>query len=124
MGFITVPGIPYEIEIKGDKPDKDEAARIIKLVDAFKNKKEADNPFTDEKMRKVYETNDQQLIEAVEKAKETWEKTVGVNLLEEFGFEPLDNLGGTGTGQNNIIINTDPDKQNMVEQKATDFILN
>jgi len=45
-------------------------------------------------------------------------------LLEEFGFEPLDNLGGTGTGQNNIIINTDPDKQNMVEQKATDFILN
>ncbi|HAT66702.1 MAG TPA: hypothetical protein DCS66_19285, partial [Flavobacteriaceae bacterium] len=70
-----------------DKPDKDEAARIIKLVDAFKNKKEADNPFTDEKMRKVYETNDQQLIEAVEKAKETWEKTVGVNLLEEFGFD-------------------------------------
>ena len=87
MGFITVPGIPYEIEIKGDKPDKDEAARIIKLVDAFKDKKEADNPFTPEKMRKVYETNDQQLIEAVEKAKETWEKTVGVNLLEEFGFD-------------------------------------
>ena len=87
MGFITVPGNPYEIEIKGDKPDKDEAARIIKLVDAFKNKKEADNPFTDEKMRKVYETNDQQLIEAVEKAKETWEKTVGINLLEEFGFD-------------------------------------
>lgn len=45
-------------------------------------------------------------------------------LLKEFGFEPLDNLGGTGTGQNNIIVNTDPDKQNMVEQKATDFILN
>ena len=37
---------------------------------------------------------------------------------------PSGSLGGTGTGQNNIIVNTDPDKQNMVEQKATDFILN
>ena len=87
MGTITVTGIPYANEIEGDKPNKEEAQRILKLVEALKDKQGGSNPFTPEKMRKVYETNDQQLIEAVEKAKETWEKTVGVNLLEEFGFD-------------------------------------
>ena len=87
MGTIHVPGIPYAIEIEGDKPNDDEAARIIKLVDAFKDKQEESNPFTPEKMRKVYETNDDDIIAAVEKAKETWEKTQGRGLLKEFGFD-------------------------------------
>tara|TARA_R110002020_G_scaffold201423_1_gene404073 strand:- start:11309 stop:14002 length:2694 start_codon:yes stop_codon:yes gene_type:complete len=86
MGSIRVDGIPYAIEIKGDKPNKEEAIRIKKLVEGFLAKKEADNPFTDEKMRKVYETGDEDIIAAVEKAKTVWEKTQGRNILKEFGF--------------------------------------
>ena len=86
MGTIKVTGIPYAIEIKGDKPDKEESQRILKLVEALKDKQEASNPFTPEKMRKVYETNDEDLIAAVERAKEVWEKTQGRDLLKEFGF--------------------------------------
>ena len=87
MGTITVTGIPYAIEIEGDKPNKEEAQRILKLVEALKDKQGGSNPFTPEKMRKVYETNDDDIIAAVEKAKETWEKTQGRDLLKQFGFD-------------------------------------
>jgi hypothetical protein len=86
MGTVRIEGIPFAIEIEGDKPTKQEAERIKKIVGALQEGEFADTMFTKEKMEMVYATGDDKLIEAVEKSKELWEKQRGSNILKEFGF--------------------------------------
>ena len=50
MGTIRIEGIPYAIQIEGDTPTKEEAQRIMKIVEALKA---TDNRYDDEAMRKV-----------------------------------------------------------------------
>jgi hypothetical protein len=84
MGTIRIEGIPYAIQIEGDTPTKEEAQRIMKIVEALKA---TDNRYDDEAMRKVYETNDPDIIAAVEAAKRVHEKFQGRDILKEFGFD-------------------------------------
>lgn len=84
MGTIRIEGIPYAIQIEGDKPNKEEAERIMKIVEALKAK---DDRYSDENMRKIYETNDPDLIAAVEASKRVHEKFQGRDILKEFGFD-------------------------------------
>jgi len=86
MGTVTIEGIPFAIEIEGDTPTKKEAERIKKIVQALQEG-EKDNPFTKEKMEEIYATGDDQLIAAVEKSKELWEKQRGSKILNMFGIE-------------------------------------
>ena len=86
MGTVRIEGIPWAIEIEGDKPTKQEAERIKKIVIALQEGEFADTPFTKEKMEEIYATGDDQLIAAVEKSKELWEKQRGSKILTEFGF--------------------------------------
>ena len=89
MGTVRIEGIPFAIEIEGDKPTKQEAERIKKIVIALQEGEFADTPFTKEKMEEIYATGDDQLIAAVEKSKELWEKQRGSKILTEFGFEKV-----------------------------------
>ena len=85
MGIITVDGIPFPIEIEGETPTAEEAERIRKIVQAFQGE---GYQFDEKTIQEIYNSGNEQVIAAFEKAKSTYDKTYLNKLLKEFGMEP------------------------------------
>ena len=85
MGIITVDGIPFPIEIEGETPTVEEAKRIKKIVQAFQGE---GYQFDEKTIQEIYNSGNEQVIAAFEKAKSTYDKTYLNKLLKEFGMEP------------------------------------
>ena len=94
MGEIFIEGLPFTIQIEGDAPNKDEAQRILKLVEKLDTVKD-----TGEEALRELEDQYGFNIPLLDEAMISEEKKNAINLLDDFGFvdkkelSPLEKLG-------------------------------
>ena len=94
MGEIFIEGLPFTIQIEGDAPNKDEAQRILKLVEKLDTVKD-----TGEEALRELEDQYGFNIPLLDEAMISEEKKNAINLLDDFGFvdkkelSPLEQLG-------------------------------
>ena len=81
MGEIFIEGLPFTIQIEGDAPNKDEARRILKLVERLDTVKD-----TGEEALRELEDQYGFNIPLLDEAMISEEKKNAINLLDDFGF--------------------------------------
>ena len=94
MGEIFVPGLPFSITIEGDAPSKDEAQRILKLVERLDEVK-----VTGEGDLRQLEEDKGFKIPLLDEAMQSEEKKNALNLLDDLNFinkeelSPVEQIG-------------------------------
>ena len=94
MGEIFVPGLPFSITIEGDSPTKDEAQRILKLVERLDEVK-----VTGEGDLRALEEDKGFKIPLLDEAMQSEEKKNALNLLDDLNFinkeelSPVEQIG-------------------------------